>query len=140
MLENLKDVASRKSIELKLNLTHANPMSVSDGWLVQRILENLVDNAIKYSPKESQVHFESVEDGDLVGLRIRDSGPGFSEEDLAMLYKRYSQLSARPTEGEASSGLGLSIAKRLVMLTGGSLELTSKPGESAEFEVLFPRC
>ena len=139
VLENLEVTASQKSIEFKTKLSEEGPLMVSDGWLVQRILENLVDNAIKYSPRDSEIHFESAEKNELIGLRIRDSGPGFSEEDQAKLYKRYSQLSARPTEGEHSSGLGLSIAKRLVMLTGGSLELVSQPGESAEFEVLFPR-
>ena len=139
VLENLRATANQKSIELNLKQTQEGPLMVSDGWLVQRILENLIDNAIKYSPRDSQVYFESTEKGDLVGLRIRDSGPGFSKDDLSKLYQRYSQLSARPTEGETSSGLGLSIAKRLIGLTGGSLELTSDPGESAEFEVLFPR-
>ena len=140
VLENLGETISKKDIEIDSALAHEGPLMVSDGWLVQRILENLIDNAIKYSPRESKVFFESVEKDDLVGLRIRDSGPGFSEEDRSKLYQRYSQLSARPTEGETSSGLGLSIAKRLVVLAGGSLELLSDPGESAEFEVLFPRC
>ena len=139
VVENLKDATNQKAIKLKTIPAKTESLMVADGWLVERILENLIDNALKYSPMGSKVEVECMESENFVGFRIRDSGPGFSEADQASLYKRYSQLSARPTEGEASSGLGLSIAKRLVMLTGGSLELLSQPGESAEFEVLFPR-
>ena len=69
---------------------------------------------------------------------IRDEGPGFTEEDKARMFHRYARLSARPTGGEPSTGLGLSIAKKLVQAMNGELICQSSPGQGATFILRFP--
>jgi two-component system sensor histidine kinase/response regulator len=70
---------------------------------------------------------------------IRDQGPGFSAEDKARMFRRYGRLSARPTGGEPSTGLGLSIVKKLVYAMSGELTCDSLPGEGATFSVRLPK-
>lgn len=138
MTESMRPSATAKGITIRSNPLPEKVYLATDEWLVERVLDNLLSNAIKYTPREGQVAIDLISVGATAGVRITDSGPGFSEEDIALLYQRYLRLSALPTEGESSSGLGLSIAKRLATQAGGSLELVSGPSESASFEVLFP--
>lgn len=108
------------------------------GWVVERVIENLLSNAIKFSPEGGTVRITARREGASGVFEIADEGPGFSSEDLPKLFRRYSRMSARPTAGESSTGLGLSIVKRLVDERGGQVELISKPGEGAVFRVSLP--
>jgi signal transduction histidine kinase len=80
-------------------------------------------------------HSESEQRG---AVEVQDSGPGLSEEDQAKLYGKFARLSAQPTAGESSTGLGLSIAKRLAQLMQGDLVCRSRAGEGATFSLLLP--
>jgi signal transduction histidine kinase len=72
-------------------------------------------------------------------IRITDQGPGLTREDMSRLFGRFQRLSAQPTAGESSTGLGLSIAKRIVELHGGTIEAASEGGgKGATFEILLP--
>lgn len=138
MLAKAQSSADAKSITLHCDEIPAQVSIASDLWLVERVLENLISNAIKYTPRNSSIEVRFTSSEGMAGVCICDKGPGFSEQDKALLYQRYVRLSALPSGGESSSGLGLSIAKRLASLAGGSLQLTSQAGESACFEILFP--
>jgi two-component system sensor histidine kinase/response regulator len=70
---------------------------------------------------------------------IRDEGPGFTEEDKAKMFRRYGRLSARPTAGEPSTGLGLSIVRKLVQLMNGELTCESNEGQGTAFSFRLPR-
>ena len=113
------------------------PLAVA-GWVIEQVAENLLTNAIKFTPAGGTIRL-SVRDKDGHGVfEVADDGPGFQAGDYPKLYRRYARMSARPTAGEPSTGLGLSIAKRLVEQEGGTIELLSKPGESAVFLISFP--
>ncbi len=106
----------------------------------QRVLENLLSNAIKYTPAGGAILLQAVE-SDVPGkivIALHDSGPGFSAADMPQLFGRYRKLSARPTAGESSSGLGLYIVHRLLELQGGKIALVSPPGQSAIFRIEVP--
>ncbi len=106
----------------------------------QRVLENLFSNAIKYSPAGGAILLQAVA-GDVPGrvvIALQDSGPGFSAADMSQLFGRYRKLSARPTAGESSSGLGLYIVHRLLELQGGTIAVISPPGQSAIFRIDVP--
>jgi len=74
-----------------------------------------------------------------IAIRVKDEGPGLSQEDMSRLFGRFQRLSARPTGGESSTGLGLSIVKRIVELHGGTVDAASAgPGQGATFIIRLP--
>jgi signal transduction histidine kinase len=102
-------------------------------------IDNLVSNAIKYSPKGSAIDVTVRQKRGQASITVRDQGPGLSREDMSRLFGRFQRLSAQPTGGETSTGLGLSIAKRIVELHGGTIEASSEgQGKGAAFEILLP--
>lgn len=107
-------------------------------WVIERIADNLLSNALKFTPPGGTVRVTTIHGDRDGGFEIADSGPGFAEEDLPKIYHRYARMSAQPTAGEPSTGLGLSIVKRLVDEEGGSVHLLSAPREGAVFRVSFP--
>ena len=84
-----------------------------------RAIDNLVSNAIKYSPIGGAIDLLVAREGDGILVQVRDQGAGLSPEDISRLFGRFQRLSAKPTAGETSTGLGLSIVKRIVDLHGG---------------------
>jgi signal transduction histidine kinase len=114
-------------------------MAVADVAALDQVLDNLLSNAVKFSPPGKRVHV-SVDFADAqVDCRIQDEGPGFTEEDRVRMFRRYARLSARPTNGEPSTGLGLSIVRKLVKAMNGELLCESNPGQGATFVVRLPR-
>ncbi|MBX2967683.1 MAG: tetratricopeptide repeat-containing sensor histidine kinase [Cyclobacteriaceae bacterium] len=129
--------ASAKEIEIELE-QHVNEPVESDQEYLSRILDNLISNAIKFSPRNTVISIatEMKRDGFLIS--VKDQGPGFSSNDLKFLYQKFRKLSARPTGGESSNGLGLAIVKILVDRLGGKIELKTETGNGSTFEILFP--
>ncbi|HEY8578945.1 MAG TPA: DUF3369 domain-containing protein, partial [Beijerinckiaceae bacterium] len=102
-------------------------------------IDNLVSNAIKYSPLDSEIHVATSEDGGSAVLSVRDSGPGLLPQDMGRLFGRFQRLSAKPTAGENSTGLGLAIAKRIVDLHSGEITAESSgAGKGSTFAIRLP--
>ncbi len=95
----------------------------TDEDLVFHILLNLLSNAIKYSPSHSAIIVDDFLTDEALEFVVADQGPGFSSEDRRRLFRKYSRLSARPTQGERSTGVGLFVSARLAERLGGSLTL-----------------
>jgi len=131
-VKNYRAVADRKKIEI-LFQSPSNVNVQADRLFLNRILDNLLSNAIKFSPPETKVivHIEQKEKETL--LSVKDEGPGISAEDQKKLYMKFQRLSAKPTAGESSTGLGLSIVKTLAEKMEGSVECVSELGEGATF-------
>lgn len=110
----------------------------ADKHAVSQVLDNLVSNAIKYSPKESNVWLSTDYSTKHVSIYIRDEGPGFTTEDKAKLFGKFTRLSAKPTGGEHSTGLGLSIVKKIVDAIGGTIECQSATGCGTTFALHLP--
>lgn len=103
-----------------------------------RILDNLLSNAVKFSASGSQVYVSlRAGEQDFV-IQVRDEGPGISEEELPRIFEKFTRLSPRPTGGEASTGLGMSIVKELVQRMKGEIEVESKVGAGTVFRLRFP--
>ena len=130
--------AAMKHQGIVLEQIQDNPVIFADPVLARQVIENLLSNAIKYSPRGKHIFVKAVPRGDFVRLEVRDEGPGISQEDQKRLFGKFARLSARPTGGETSTGLGLSIVKRLVTATGGKVWCESKAGEGTTFIVEFP--
>jgi signal transduction histidine kinase len=109
-----------------------------DSDRMREAIDNLVSNAIKYTPLGGSIDVTiGFEAGNTV-IRVKDDGPGLSPEDGARLFGRFQRLSAKPTGGETSTGLGLSIAKRIVDLHGGVVMAESGPPGGATFMIVLP--
>lgn len=107
-------------------------------WL-KEIFDNLVSNAVKFSPFRAVIRV-SVQSRETTALvSVRDQGPGLTSEDKSKLFGKFQRLSARPTGGESSTGLGLSIAERLVRKHKGRIWAASEPGGGSTFYVELPR-
>jgi signal transduction histidine kinase len=136
--------AQSKGIDVKLMNTNSSIILATDESLIAEIVENLLDNALKYSPKEKRVwiRMEEVMKGDSrkkwLELRVQDEGQGFSEEDKTKVFGKFVRLSAKPTDGEESTGLGLSIVKRLAEMLGGTIALESEKEQGATFILVLP--
>jgi signal transduction histidine kinase/DNA-binding NarL/FixJ family response regulator len=99
-------------------------------------MDNLVSNAIKYSQVRGEIHVDTRIEGREVLFSVRDSGPGLMPDDKSRLFGRFQRLSAQPTGGETSTGLGLAIAKRIVDLHGGTIRADSAgPGHGSTFSI-----
>lgn len=110
----------------------------SDKSKLARIFDNLISNSIKFSDKGKKIFIECKKENSSAVVVIRDQGPGFTADDKSKLFGKFSKLSARPTADEPSTGLGLSIVKKLTDLLGGNIELKSEYNEGAEFIFRFP--
>lgn len=106
------------------------------------VLDNLLSNALKFSPRDTNVYVTVTQvthlKSDFIRFEVRDEGPGLTEEDQKSLFQRFARLSARPTGNESSTGLGLSIAKKLVDMMGGRIYCESQPEQGAVFVVELP--
>jgi signal transduction histidine kinase len=135
--EHFKAWASRKNIQLVFE--SKVPGLITDQDVLVRLLDNLISNAIKFSPTGKAVTITMTREGGYVRFDVEDKGPGIKDEDKVKLFKRFQRLSARPTGGESSSGLGLSIVKDLVDLLKGTIVVQSNFGQGTIFTIRIPQ-
>ena len=105
---------------------------------VGHVLQNLVSNAIKYSPRDSCVTITAAQTGRNGRLLVMDRGPGIAEDDQAKLFQRFVRGSNEPTEGEGSTGLGLAMAKQQARAMGGNLWYDPREGGGSVFTLELP--
>jgi signal transduction histidine kinase len=137
--DTFKSEAIEKNIELKkINLLNDTAIKADKEYLEQ-VFENLISNAIKFSPPDTSVILRITEMNDHFLVQVIDEGPGISEEDQAHLFNMYNQLSAKPTAGESSTGLGLAIVKKIVDAMEADIWCESKLGEGSTFNIAFKK-
>jgi len=134
--------ASQPQLEAKSQMLacqgNFNTQVQADPERIKQVLENLLSNAIKYSPAQAHLSLDLTLQGDWLELRMRDQGPGFSEQDRAKLFGYFQRLSARPTAGESSTGVGLAIVKQIVEMHGGQIRLEASSEKGSTFLVRLP--
>ncbi len=111
---------------------------LADRIRLKEALDNLISNAVKYSPSGKEVRIQISAQPGVVRTVVSDQGAGFTDEDKKMLFQKFARLSARPTAGESSTGLGLSITKKLVEHMQGKIWLESVSGQGASFFLEMP--
>ncbi|MGH7751744.1 MAG: sensor histidine kinase, partial [Gemmatimonadales bacterium] len=102
-----------------------------------RVVSNLLDNAIKFSPPGSTIHADARDEGELVALAVHNEGDGISEADLSRVFERFYKGDHSRSQGGV--GLGLAIVKHVVRVHGGTAEATSVAGQGATFTVRLPK-
>lgn len=129
-----EDKASQKSISIQADVANGL-MAEADKVYTSQVIENLISNAIKYSSTNSKVEVTGVEEGDMVVISVKDEGPGLTESDQKKLFRKFQQLSAKPTKGESSIGLGLSIVKLFTERMGGEVSYDTEVGTGTTFHI-----
>ena len=125
--------------EISLVAESGTPVwSRADRNATMQVLDNLISNALKYSPPKTTVHIRAFVEHGFVRVAVKDRGPGISEADQRKLFGKFIRLSAKPTGGESSTGLGLSIVKKLAEAMCGSVACQSVLGEGATFILSLP--
>ena len=131
--------ATQKQIALSLNSNVSSLTIDSDKEVLSQVLENLISNALKFSEKGKEVSLLVHNDSDKTKITVQDQGPGISESEKKLLFGKFQKLSNRPTAGESSSGLGLSIVKELVESLNGTIYCESVVGKGTSFILELPK-
>jgi two-component system, sensor histidine kinase and response regulator len=134
-VEQYQEAARRKKIIIQTDFPAEAVIAQADFFALDQVLDNLISNAVKFSPPEKQIFVSVRSINHHAECVVRDEGPGFTAEDKDRMFRRYGRLSARPTDGEPSTGLGLSIVRKLVRGMNGELICESVPGNGATFTV-----
>ncbi len=135
---NYQSKARAKKQELAFNEDDGPLVALADPHSTIQIFDNLLSNAIKYSPAGKRIDLRLLRRNGVIRCEIQDQGPGLTPDDLKKVFGKFARLSARPTAGEPSTGLGLSIVKRMVEAGGGKVWCESQPGSGAKFIVELP--
>ncbi|MFP4312272.1 MAG: sensor histidine kinase [Nitriliruptoraceae bacterium] len=132
--------ASRKGIGIEVELPPAPLMACLDAARIEQVLDNLVANAVKYTPRDRArtVLLRAIRRGGQVMIEVADQGLGIEEAELDLLFEPFSRVHRSGTDGEPSTGLGLAISRSLVQAHDGSVTVSSEPGHGTTFTVWLP--
>jgi len=130
--------ARESSVSLEVNRPGADVSVYADIKLIQRVLENLVGNALKYTPAGGKVSISVKRKGAAVGVSVADTGPGISQEALPRIFDRFYKADQHGGRGKGSMGLGLAIAKRILELHSSEISVVSKEREGTRFHFDLP--
>jgi len=130
--------AKQKKISLKAPYTDQLYMVNADIALIERVLENLIDNALRYTPDHGEVEITLTQKINCVEVGIQDTGIGLAAEDIPHIFERYYRAQKSTEYHQQSTGLGLAIVKRILELHGSVIRVESKPHEGTRFEFPLP--
>lgn len=149
LVEQLEPIAAAKSIDLRCEgATFASPEAASPsnvsvmvegdaGWL-ERLLLNLVDNALKFTPDQGRVTIRVARDGGHARIDVEDTGMGLTPEDARRVFERFFRADASRSSATEGAGLGLSLVQWIAEQHGGAVAVRSRPGEGSTFTVTLP--
>ena len=129
---------SEEEIFIKFNPELNSVMLCADRNKTEQVLNNLITNAMKFSHPESEIQINLVTDGEFAAVSVRDYGMGIPAEKLDSIFTPFTKAGTKGTKGEKSTGLGLSIVKRIVEAQGGKINVFSEPGKGSEFVFTIP--
>jgi signal transduction histidine kinase len=138
-VESNRATADRKNILMRVGISDTL-WAKADRAATMQIFDNLISNALKFSPPQTTIHIHTMPEKDFILVNVRDEGPGINAEDQKKMFQKFCRLTARPTGGESSNGLGLAIVKRLVDAMGGNIQCQSTLGLGTNFMVRLPSC
>lgn len=137
VINDFTGIAERKYIEIRYNLISDGLIEANRQHCIQ-IYENLISNAIKFSPPQTNINVSIEKINDTIQVKIQDQGQGLSKEDQKKLFQKFQTLSPKPTGGEKSTGIGLSIVKKYIDSMNGTVECISEENVGTTFIVSLP--
>lgn len=130
--------AEQKSIVLETEIPRDAPFVSGDIGLIERVLENLIENAIKYTPSGGRVRVALTPHGEALTAEIADTGVGIPEGDLPRIFERFYRVESHRPDDVEGTGLGLAIARRILQLHGAAIDVRSRIGEGTRFTFDLP--
>ena len=131
--------AKESSIKLEVDPPDEEVFVYADISLIQRVLENLVGNALKHTPTGGRITIAARPSSDAVGISVSDTGNGIPEDALPHIFDRFYQGNGHSADGDGSVGLGLAIAKRILELHGSEIRVTSELRSGTRFDFALYR-
>jgi len=135
-LSRIAPIAERKNISIHLDTDVAGTL-IGDRELMEYALYNLLTNAVKYSPTDTEVHVRADLRAGELRLAVRDQGMGMDAKELKQVFRKFYRTKRAEASGEAGTGIGLSIVEQIVVHHGGRIEVDSTPGEGSCFTMVF---
>jgi two-component system phosphate regulon sensor histidine kinase PhoR len=137
VLRGLQAQARAKDLRMVCSGLDQAPNVLAEERALEQVLVNLVDNAIKYTPKGGEVRISIASEAEGVVIEVANSGPGIPAKHLGRVFERFYRVDAGRSRELGGTGLGLSIVKHLVAKLGGEITVDSRPG-STEFRLWLP--
>jgi len=139
--EHLAPLAIRRQVKLSVAVdeTTPSPCVLGDADRLSQVLDNLLDNAIRYSPEGSTITVEVRQNGSECECSVHDCGPGIPQKHLPMIFERFYRADASRNRQTGGAGLGLAIARALVSAQGGRICAESVEGEGTTLRFYLPR-
>lgn len=137
VVQKFQLAAEERKVQLRADLTGSVPFVRADIGLVERVFENLIENAIWHTPEGGRVTVAATPDNGGVRVEVRDTGCGISDGELPQIFERFYR-GKETTSDQSGAGLGLSITRRILELHGSSIQVESTPGEGAVFTFSLP--
>jgi len=138
VIQKFQLTAQHKNISLTASSGENIPLVDADIGLIERSLENLIENAVRHTPEDGRVEIVITNIPDAINIKISDSGPGIPEEHLPLIFKRFQQLDKSRKVNPGHTGLGLSITKKILELHGSTIEVSSRLGKGTRFSFQLP--
>jgi signal transduction histidine kinase len=139
VVDEMGPLARHSGVDLELHIPDGLPDARADATRMKQVVRNLVDNAIKYTPADGRVLVRAIADGHSVVVTVEDTGIGIPEDQYENIFQEYVRLDGNEPDGDAGSGLGLAVCRRLATALGGRISVTSEVGEGTTFAVRLPQ-
>jgi signal transduction histidine kinase len=131
-------LASDRSITISLEVGDPTPYVYADIALIERVLDNLIENALRHTPVGGRITVSAVPQGERVRVAVEDSGPGMTEEAANRIFDRFYRGDAGRSTTGGQAGLGLAIVKSILHLHDSTIEVISRPGHGSRFQFDLP--
>ncbi len=138
VIRYLEPAANKKGIIIESHLSPDLPLVFTDKLRIEEVIDNLLSNAIKFTSNNGKVIIENEFEDENVVIHVKDTGLGLSHEEVNRVFLPLQKLSAKPTGGEPSAGVGLSLTKKIIELHSGKIWVKSKIGVGSTFSFSLP--
>lgn len=139
VFQKFRNKADRKGVKLILNIGRSLPYVSADVALMERVLTNLLENALTYTSSGGSIRIEAKESDNQISIKVIDSGEGIPKDELPHVFEAYFRGRRATTSGISGTGLGLAIVRRIIELHGGTIEAQSASGHGATFEITLKK-
>lgn len=137
--ELIEELAKQKNITLRMDISKDLPMVLGDEESLEQVFLNLLENSINYNKEGGNVTLRAAKENDYVVVEIADTGIGIPKDKLPFIFEQFYIIKGKKTQVVGSTGLGLSIVKKIVDAHSGIIKVKSEPGKGSTFKVFLPR-